>query len=237
MISVPNLYEILEIKETASPDEIRCAYRQLAQEYHPDKVPANLTRLRQDAEKKFKEINEAYQVLGHFLKRIDYDARLKTARKKQTGPAGHPASQSASQAASPSAPVTTSPPIRFRQKVSVAVGVAILFFIVADLFLLVRVLGGRSSLNKIDQKISTRFATQPTDDSGERGGPADRRGPENVLPPDVQARDLPLTGQGEGVCLDGVEAVSVTGIGMYRACVRTGRNEAISRYAMLQKDL
>jgi len=42
MEDVPTLYEILEISESAGPDEIRSAYRQLAHEYHPDKVPEHL---------------------------------------------------------------------------------------------------------------------------------------------------------------------------------------------------
>ncbi|MFH0852149.1 MAG: molecular chaperone DnaJ [bacterium] len=57
-------YEILEIAKNASADEIKKAYRKLAQQYHPDKGG--------DAEK-FKEINEAYQVLGDPQKRAQYD--------------------------------------------------------------------------------------------------------------------------------------------------------------------
>ena len=51
-------YEILGIKRGASDSEIKSAYRKLARKYHPD---VNKTK---EAEDKFKEINEAYEVLG-----------------------------------------------------------------------------------------------------------------------------------------------------------------------------
>lgn len=60
-------YEILGIKKGASEDEIKSAYRQMAKKYHPDlnKSP--------EASEKFKEINEAYSVLGDSAKRQNYD--------------------------------------------------------------------------------------------------------------------------------------------------------------------
>jgi len=57
-------YEILGVGKNASPDEIKRAYRKLAHQYHPDKGG--------DAAK-FKEVNEAYQVLGDSQKRAQYD--------------------------------------------------------------------------------------------------------------------------------------------------------------------
>ncbi|MFZ5559541.1 MAG: DnaJ domain-containing protein [Patescibacteria group bacterium] len=58
-------YKILGISKGASKEEIRRAYRELAQKYHPDKKGGD--------EKKFKEINEAYQVLSDDNKRQQYD--------------------------------------------------------------------------------------------------------------------------------------------------------------------
>lgn len=61
-------YEILGVKRDASEAEIKSAYRKLARKYHPD---VNKTK---DAEAKFKEINEAYEVLGDKAKRERYDS-------------------------------------------------------------------------------------------------------------------------------------------------------------------
>jgi molecular chaperone DnaJ len=61
-------YETLDIPRTATPDEIKKAYRQKALKFHPDKNPNDST-----AEKKFKEISEAYEVLSDENKRQIYD--------------------------------------------------------------------------------------------------------------------------------------------------------------------
>lgn len=60
-----NYYEILGVPKNASDDEVKQAYRKLAHQYHPDKNRGD--------DKKFKEINEAYQVLGNREKREQYD--------------------------------------------------------------------------------------------------------------------------------------------------------------------
>ena len=57
-------YEVLGLQKGASDDEIKRAFRKLAIKYHPDKTKGN-----KEAEEKFKEINEAYQVLFQTLKR------------------------------------------------------------------------------------------------------------------------------------------------------------------------
>ena len=56
-------YEILGVKRDASPDEIKAAYRRLVSQYHPDKVVHLGEEFRLLAEKKFKEIQRAYQDL------------------------------------------------------------------------------------------------------------------------------------------------------------------------------
>ncbi len=63
-----NYYDILGVQKNASADEIKSAFRKLAKQYHPDKNPGNKT-----AEEKFKEINEAYEVLSDNDKRKKYD--------------------------------------------------------------------------------------------------------------------------------------------------------------------
>ncbi|RXK14150.1 DnaJ family protein [Halarcobacter mediterraneus] len=62
-----SLYETLEVKENASTDEIKKAYRKLARKYHPD------VNKDKDAEDKFKEINAAYEVLSDPEKKQQYD--------------------------------------------------------------------------------------------------------------------------------------------------------------------
>lgn len=61
-------YKILEVDRNATEKDIKKAYRRLARKYHPDKNPDNKA-----AEEKFKEINEAYEVLGSKENRAKYD--------------------------------------------------------------------------------------------------------------------------------------------------------------------
>ena len=61
-------YDILGVSKDASEDEIKSAYRKLAKKYHPD-----LNKDNPDATAKFKEVNEAYEVLGDAKKRSNYD--------------------------------------------------------------------------------------------------------------------------------------------------------------------
>ncbi len=62
-----DFYDVLGVKKGASPEELKKAYRKLAVEFHPDKNKSK------EAEGKFKEINEAYEVLSNPAKRQNYD--------------------------------------------------------------------------------------------------------------------------------------------------------------------
>ena len=72
-------YSIIGVSERASHEEIKHAFRKLAMKYHPDRNLGN----EKWAEEKFKEINEAYAVLGDEVKRQQYD------RMRQAGFAGY----------------------------------------------------------------------------------------------------------------------------------------------------
>jgi curved DNA-binding protein len=87
-------YKTLGVARTATPSDIKRTYRRLARELHPDKNPGNKT-----AETRFKEVNEAHEVLGDPKKRQQYDAlgsnweqvsRARGAGAAGPGPAGNP---------------------------------------------------------------------------------------------------------------------------------------------------
>lgn len=66
-------YDLLGVEKTASEAEIKKAYRKLAMKYHPDRFSNASESEKKEAEDKFKEINEAYQVLSDADKRSKYD--------------------------------------------------------------------------------------------------------------------------------------------------------------------
>ena len=63
-------YKILGVNKTTSQDDIKKVYRRLAKKYHPDLNPDD-----PEAERKFKEVNEAYETLGDADKRSVYDGK------------------------------------------------------------------------------------------------------------------------------------------------------------------
>lgn len=68
MSSKRDYYEVLEVSKSATAEEIKKAYRKKAIQYHPDKNPGD-----KEAEEKFKEAAEAYEVLSDTEKRSRYD--------------------------------------------------------------------------------------------------------------------------------------------------------------------
>lgn len=86
MATKRDYYEILGVEKGASDADIKSAYRKKALKWHPDKNQDN----KEEAEKKFKEINEAYQVLSDKQKRAQYDQFGHSAFDPAGGMGGNP---------------------------------------------------------------------------------------------------------------------------------------------------
>ncbi len=84
MASKRDFYEILGVSKTATKEELKKAYRKLALQFHPDR------NKEPDAEAKFKEINEAYEVLSDEQKRATYDQFGHAAFDGAAGMGGNP---------------------------------------------------------------------------------------------------------------------------------------------------
>ncbi|NOZ79408.1 MAG: DnaJ domain-containing protein [Acidobacteria bacterium] len=74
-------YDVLGVPEDATLDDIRAAFRLLTLKYHPDRFPG---AQRQDAEKRFQQITEAFNVLSHQASRDAYDRDLSMNRSSQS---------------------------------------------------------------------------------------------------------------------------------------------------------
>src|SRR5271170_5631894 len=68
MATKKDYYDLLGVSKGASAEELKKAYRNMAKKHHPDTNPNN-----KEAEEKFKEINEAYEVLSDVKKKAAYD--------------------------------------------------------------------------------------------------------------------------------------------------------------------
>lgn len=77
-------YKVLQVDKSASEDDLKKAYRKLAMKWHPDKNPNN----KKEAEAKFKQISEAYEVLSDPQKRAVYDQYGEEGLKGQVPPPG-----------------------------------------------------------------------------------------------------------------------------------------------------
>src|SRR5215204_6500277 len=82
-MEVPDYYKVLGVEKNAGDDEIKKAYRKLARKHHPDLNPGDKV-----AEAKFKELNEANEVLGDPDKRRKYDELGANWRAYEQAPPG-----------------------------------------------------------------------------------------------------------------------------------------------------
>src|SRR5215212_358188 len=99
-------YEILGVPATATADDIRRRFRELARQHHPD-----VQRDKDAGHRAFVQISEAYHVLSDAGRRADYDLRLRDQARRQQIPPGssRPASSAGPGAARPGAPRAGAP--------------------------------------------------------------------------------------------------------------------------------
>src|SRR5450432_2942418 len=78
-----DFYELLGVSRTASADDIKKSFRKLAMQHHPDRNPGD-----KESERKFKEVNHAYDILKDADKRAAYDRYGAAAFEGGAGPGG-----------------------------------------------------------------------------------------------------------------------------------------------------
>src|SRR4051794_3099628 len=86
MAEEESYYKILEVSKNASPEELKSQKKKLSMRYHPDKLSGKSEAIRKQGEERFKQINEAYEVLSDPEKRKLYDKYGKEGLQK--GPKG-----------------------------------------------------------------------------------------------------------------------------------------------------
>lgn len=72
-------YKVLGLNRSATKEEIKDAFRKLAKEFHPDKHSQSPKAIRDSATMRFKQVSEAYEILGDDCKRADYHIRSRSA--------------------------------------------------------------------------------------------------------------------------------------------------------------
>lgn len=112
---VQTYYDLLEVSETATPEEIKSAYRRLCHDYHPDKFAGQPAWVREEAGERFRQLKEAYDVLINPAQRARYD-ELRRCRARQWGPVPQPSTppppKPPNSGAPPPQTPTSSPPRR-----------------------------------------------------------------------------------------------------------------------------
>ena len=82
-IEFKDYYKILGVPRSASPEDIKKAFRKLARQYHPD-----VAKDKKGAEERFKEINEAYEVLGDPQNRTNTTSLGRREERSESSPGG-----------------------------------------------------------------------------------------------------------------------------------------------------
>jgi DnaJ-like protein len=103
-----NYYDVLGVSRSATKDEIKQAYRKLAQDFHPDRLQNLPPAVLKLAEEKFKDVQEAYETLSKY--RAEYDNQLQAVETHSPAASASQSSAQTSAAASPSSHQAPPPP-------------------------------------------------------------------------------------------------------------------------------